>query len=158
VVEISNRRHFVKQIAILGGSYCLLPYKHIAMENPDGVITRQSPYSVEETTNRFVFFLQQHGVKLYARIDQQAELQTYGLHTLPMEFILFGNPGKGGAVILQNPVAALDLPLKIVVWEDTSGKTQFAYNDIQYFGNKYSLDKTLTAPLNLDVMVSSALK
>jgi len=128
------------------------------MENPDGVVIQQIPYSVEETTNRFVFFLQQHGAKLYARIDQQAELQSCGFQALPMEFILFGNPRIGGPVILQNPMSALDLPLKIIVWEDDSGKTQFAYNDMQYFGKRYALDRILTAPLGLDGMVTAALR
>jgi len=86
--------------------------------NPNGVITKPSPYSVKETIDRLQIFLQQHGATIYARIDQQAELQKAGINIPPLEFIMFGNPKAGGPVMVENPIAALDLPLKVIAWED----------------------------------------
>jgi uncharacterized protein (DUF302 family) len=78
--------------------------------NPNGVVTRQSPYPVNETIDRLQNFLQQHGATIYARIDQQAEVQNAGLSLLPLQFIMFGNPKAGGPIMTQKPIAALDLP------------------------------------------------
>ena len=59
--------------------------------NPKGIIAQASPYSVSETIDRLVEFLKQHGVTIYARIDQQSEVQKAGREVLPLEFLLFGN-------------------------------------------------------------------
>ena len=127
------------------------------MNIPEGVIIRESPYNVEETTKRLVYFLQMRGIKLYARIDQQAELRKNGLEISPLEFIMFGNPKVGGPVMLENALAALDLPLKIIVYEESAGETRIAYNDFRYFGKRYSLNDKLIDPLDLDLLVTNAL-
>lgn len=90
--------------------------------NSHGVITLPSPYPVKETIDLLVAFIQQHGATLYARIDQQKELQNIGQNIRPLEFILFGNPKAGGPIMAENPIAALDLPLKIITWEDDQAK------------------------------------
>ena len=126
--------------------------------NPDGVITKPSPYSVQETIDRLQSFLQQHGATIYARIDQQAELQKAGLSIGPLEFIMFGNPKAGGPIMIENPVAALDLPLKIIAWEDAGKKVFIAYNDALYVEERYGLSHNENSPLNLENLISIALK
>ena len=84
--------------------------------NPKGIITKPSPYPVKETIDLLQAFLQQHGATIYARIDQQAELQKAGINIPPLEFIMFGNPKAGGPFMFENPVVALDLPLKVIAW------------------------------------------
>jgi uncharacterized protein (DUF302 family) len=126
--------------------------------NPKGVITRPSPYSVRETIDRLQHFLQQQGVTIYARIDQQSEVNNAGLHLAPLEFILFGKPKAGGPLMMAYPIAALDLPLKIIAWEDQQQKVWLAYNDAGYVRERYDLPEAITAPLNLDPIVSKALE
>src|ERR1700761_3651813 len=99
---------------------------------PKGVIIRPSKYPVRETIDRLQQFLQQHSVTIYARIDQQKEVNATGLDIPPLEFILFGNPKAGGPVMAENPVAALDLPLKAIAWEDKDGRVWLGYNDGSY--------------------------
>jgi uncharacterized protein (DUF302 family) len=125
--------------------------------NPKGIITIQSKYSVNETINRLVSFLQQHGATIYARIDQQAELANVGLDILPLQFILFGNPKAGGPIMQENPLIALDLPLKIIAWEDEQSVVWVAYNDASYIQDRYSLPSGLMAPLNLGAIIEKAL-
>ena len=125
--------------------------------NPEGVITRQSKYSVKETIDRLQGFLKQHGATLYARIDQQAEVQKTGLNIAPLEYLLFGNPKAGGVLMTQNPLIALDLPLKIIAWEDAQKKVWISYNHGSYLEKRYGLPPTENSPVYLDPLISKAL-
>jgi uncharacterized protein (DUF302 family) len=134
------------------------PLNKASFMNPKGVIIKPSPYSVKETIDRLQRFLQQQGVTIYARIDQQTEVTNAGLHLAPLEFILFGKPKAGGPLMIANPLAALDLPLKIIAWEDQQQKVWLAYNDAAYVRERYDLPEAISAPLNLDPIVSKALQ
>ena len=125
--------------------------------NPEGVIIRPSSYSVKETIDRLVVFLQQHGTTVYARINQQSEVSNAGQKIAPLEFILFGNPSIGGLVMAEKPIAALDLPLKLIAWEDGNKKVWLAFNEAGYIEDRYSLPPALTDLLNLDPLISKAL-
>jgi len=120
-----------------------------------GVIIRESPYSVKESMNRLQNFLIQQGVTIYKRIDQQSEVNDTGQCLLPLEFIMFGNPKAGGVLMKENPLIALDLPLKAIAWEDTSQKVWLAYNAGTYIEERYSLKQKAGSPLNLDNMMES---
>ena len=125
--------------------------------NPKGVIIHQSNYSVRETINRVVNFLEQHDVTIYSRINQQSEVQKAGIEIPALEFVLFGNPKVGGLVMLENPVVALDLPLKLISWEDKEKKVWYAFNESQYLAVRYSLTQKLSDTLNVETVVSKAL-
>jgi uncharacterized protein (DUF302 family) len=126
--------------------------------SPEGVITRESKYSVKETIDRLQAFLQQHGATIYARIDQQAEVQKAGLNLSPLEYLLFGNPKAGGALMAENPLVALDLPLKVIAWEDAQKKVWISYNEGAYIEKRYALSDTENSPVNLDPLISKVLE
>lgn len=126
--------------------------------NPNGITIRPSPYSVKETIDRLQTFLQQHGATIYARIDQQAEVAKAGQSLLPLEFILFGNPKVGGLFMSENPLVALDLPLKIIAWQDEQQTVWIAYNDAAYIEARYSLTHSANSSLALDNVIVAALK
>jgi len=128
------------------------------MMNPEGIIIRQSPYPVKETIDRLQQFLEQHGATIYARIDQQVEVNKTGQSLLPLEFLLFGNPKAGGPVMIENPVAALDLPLKVIAWEDKGQKVWIAYNDAGYIKHRFGLPDTISAPLNIEPIILKILE
>ena len=125
--------------------------------NPKGVIIRESRYSVKETIDRMVKFLEQHGVTVYARINQQSEVQKAGIEISALEFILFGNPKVGGLIMEENPVAALDLPLKLIAWEDKEKKVWYAFNEANFLGERYSLPQKLSDSLDIEKVVAKAL-
>src|ERR1700730_4207873 len=100
--------------------------------NPIGVVISPSPWPVKETIDRLQALLKQRGATIYARINQQTEVNAAGQNLLPLEFILVGNPKAGGAIMAENPVAALELPLKVIAWEDSQQKVWLAYNDVLY--------------------------
>jgi uncharacterized protein (DUF302 family) len=70
---------------------------------------------------------------------------------------MFGKPKAGGPMMIANPISALDLPLKIIAWEDQQQKVWLAYNDAAYIRERYELPETISAPLNLEPIVSHAL-
>jgi uncharacterized protein (DUF302 family) len=125
--------------------------------NPTGVLSVQSIYNVPETTNRLENILHAAGSTVYARIDQQAELKKAGLSIRPMKFLLFGNPKLGGPIIMQNPMVALDLPLKLLVLENDKNETWVIYNGADYLVERYMLEYGTYQPLVLDKIIQKAL-
>ena len=128
------------------------------MKNPKGVIIHSSPYPVKKAIDRLEAFLRQHSATIYARIDQQHELKKAGLNIPPFEFLLFGNPKAGGPIMIANPFAALDLPLKVIAWEDIQKHVYIAYNDAKYIEERYGLMHKENSPLNLENIINMVLK
>ena len=122
-----------------------------------GVLITSSAYPVKETMDRIQTVIQDLGGTIYARIDQQKELHSVGLKLLPLEYLLFGNPEVGGLFMATNPVAALDLPLKIIAWEDGEQQVRVAFNEASYIRTRYSLPPTTAYLLELNVLVAKAL-
>ena len=127
------------------------------MSNINGAIVRDSPYTVKETIDRLQAALKKRGVTIFIRIDQQQELQKVGQIIPPLEFLLFGNPKAGGLVMALNPAAALDLPLKVVAWQDEQGGVRVVYNDAGYIRNRYDLSEGVSVPLNLEPLMAEVL-
>src|ERR1700743_1202555 len=122
-----------------------------------GVKIYPSAHPVKETIDRLQEFLQQHGATIYTRIDQQAEAQKAGQNLQHLEFIMFGNPKAGGPLMAENPLVALDLPLKVIAWEDKEKKVWVAYNNASYIEERYNLSHNENSPLNLDPLISKLL-
>ena len=119
-----------------------------------GIVTHQVDYSVKESIDQLQAIIEKNGATIYARIDQQAELKKTGIAINPLEFLLFGNPVAGGKLIVENPVVALDLPLKIIAWEDESQQTWLAYNEAAYIQDRYALEPDVNSPLDLGKLVN----
>jgi len=119
-----------------------------------GIITQQVAYSVKESIDKLQAAIEKNGATIYARIDQQAELKKAGITINPLEFLLFGNPVAGGRLMLENPVMALDLPLKIIAWEDEHRQTWLAYNEAAYISDRYALEPDVNSPLDLGKLVN----
>lgn len=123
------------------------------MKDPNGVKVRQSRHGVRETIDMLQEILKQRGVTIYARIDQQAELRTVGIELAPLEFILFGNPRSGGPLMEKSPLVTLDLPLKVIAFQDAESRVWVAYNEAAYIESRYSLEPDPLSPLLLDQLV-----
>ena len=114
--------------------------------NSGGIITKSSPSTVPDTVARFSELLDQRGVRRFMTIDQRAEAATVGLELRETTVVLFGNPAAGTPVMAVAPYAALDLPLKIVVWDD-EGDTKVSYQSPQSLADRYGLAPDLAAGL-----------
>jgi len=127
------------------------------METP-GIINKQSKSGVKDTTDKFEEILKQKGITIYARINQQAEAAKAGITLNNIEFLLFGNPGKGGYVMAENPEAALDLPLKLLVWEDAQRQTQISYNDPNSLIQRFSVTQQAAQLTNIEPLITLLLQ
>ena len=96
--------------------------------DPDkaGIVTKLSPKSVAETVTRLTGILAGKGMKVFAVIDQAAEARAAGLELRETTLVIFGSPAAGPPVMAASPLAALDLPLKVLVWDD-GGQTKVSY-------------------------------
>ena len=121
------------------------------------IIIRPSILPVRQTIDKLETFLRQQGVTIYARIDQQAEAAKAGITLQSLEFLLFGNPQKGGSLMAAEPMAALDLPLKVIAWEDSHKKVYVAYNQADYIGSRYHLSKDLSKLIDIDPVIAKVL-
>ncbi|MEH2091836.1 DUF302 domain-containing protein [Nostoc sp.] len=115
------------------------------MNANNGIISQLSQYSVPVTIDRLEAVLQVKGITIFARIDQQAEAEKVGLSLCPTQLLLFGNPKAGTSLMVAEPTIALalDLPLKVLVWEATDGKVWVSYNDPNYLKQRFSLSDEL---------------
>jgi uncharacterized protein (DUF302 family) len=119
--------------------------------------TKQSPWPVPETVTRITNLLLERGMTVFATIDQRAAALTVGLQLRETVLILFGNPAAGTPVMDAVPLSALDLPLKLVVW-DEQGTTRVSYLSPAALAERYRLSQSLAAPLaGIDQLTDAAL-
>lgn len=105
----------------------------------DGLVTLTSKYAIWETARRLDAALASRGLTVFARIDHAANAASVNLPLRPTEVVIFGN-AKGGTPLMQDrQTAGLDLPLKILLWEDADGKARLTYNTPAWIAERHSL-------------------
>lgn len=110
--------------------------------NRTGLIHRASKLSVAETTDRLDAAFRAKGFKIFARIDQKAEAEAVGLTMRPMQLLIFGDPRAGTPLMVAYPTIGIDLPLKVLVWEDSEGRVWLSYTDPVYLQERHGLKDT----------------
>jgi len=108
-----------------------------------GIIDTPSNHSVDETVEKLKGILQAKGVTLFALVDHSGEAEKVGMKMRPTKLLVFGNPEAGTPLMLAAPRSAIDLPLKILVWEDVQGKVWVTYNSPIYLQERHSLPPEL---------------
>ena len=112
----------------------------------EGIITKLSPRTVPATVAHLADMLTARGIKVFAVIDQAAEALEAGLDLRDTVLVIFGNPAAGTPVMAAKPLTALDLPLKILIWDD-AGQTRVSYYPAATLAARYRLDPDLAAKL-----------
>jgi len=121
-----------------------------------GIIDRPSNHSVDETVSRLKTILQLKGVTLFALVDHSGEAEKAGMKMRPTKLAVFGSPKAGTPLMLAAPSIAIDLPLKILVWEDSQGRVWISYNSPEYLKERHGLPQELLA--NMAITDSLAAK
>ena len=111
-----------------------------------GIVTKLSPLPVAGTVAKLTGILSAKGVKLFAVIDQSAEARQVGLSLRDTTLVIFGSPVAGTPVMAASPLAALDLPLKVLVWDD-EGQTKISYYSPDALAARYHLGVGLAGNL-----------
>ena len=115
--------------------------------SPD-IKTVPSASSVVETASMLKKQLEDHGITIYGHIDQQSEAVKSGLSLKPLQLIIFGNPKRGIPLMNANPLCALDLPLKLLIWEGEEKKVWVSYNQFEYLQKRFDLPGNLIQNLS----------
>jgi uncharacterized protein (DUF302 family) len=110
------------------------------------VISKLSPRPVAATVSRLSGILAARGMKVFAVIDQSEQARQAGLRLRETTLVIFGNPAAGTSVMEAAPLAALDLPLKILIWADGS-RTNVTYYSPAAIAERYGLSLELAANL-----------
>lgn len=121
-----------------------------------GIIDKPSNHSVDQTVEKLKNILQSKGVMLFALVDHSGEAAKVGMKMPPTKLLIFGNPKAGTPLMLAAPSIAIDLPLKILVWEDGQGKVWVSYNSADYLKERHGLPQELLQ--NIEVVETLAAK
>ncbi|HZZ56526.1 MAG TPA: DUF302 domain-containing protein [Opitutaceae bacterium] len=114
----------------------------------NGLITLACKSGPRETLARLEAEIRARGMTLFARIDHAAGAAEAGLSLRPTEVVIFGNARAGTPLMEASQTAGIDLPLKVVVWQDAAGKTWLAYNDPAWIAGRHAItgaDRIITA-------------
>src|ERR1700678_3208176 len=122
-----------------------------------GTVTKDSPRPVAATVTRLTELVASKGMKVFAVIDQRAEAEQAGLELRETVLVIFGSPVAGTPVMDAAPLAALDLPLKLLVWADGT-QTRLAYAPPATLAARYGLPAELAGRLaGIEVVVDAVL-
>ena len=111
------------------------------------IVTKLSQRSVTDTVSMLTGMISAKGMKLFAVIDQSAEARDAGLSLRETTMVIFGSPAAGTPVMAAAPLAALDLPLKILVWAEDEGQTRVSYYAPASLAARHHLDADLAGNL-----------
>ncbi len=104
-----------------------------------GLIEKRSTYSVDETVRRLKGVLEKKGIRLFAHVDHRKNAQGVDQELGQIQLLMFGNPRLGTPLMRSNPTIGIDLPMKILVWQDGQGRVWVAYNDPAYLVRRHGI-------------------
>ena len=111
----------------------------------EGIVDKPSHHSVDQTVEALKAILHSKGITLFALVDHSGEAHNVGLTMRPTKLLIFGTPRGGTPLMVAAPSTAIDLPLKILVWQDAGGQVWVSYNSPQYLKERHGLPSELMA-------------
>jgi uncharacterized protein (DUF302 family) len=129
----------------------------MASTTDNGIINKSSNHSVEQTVERLKNILESKGITLFALVDHSGEAEKVKMSMLPTKLLIFGSPNAGTPLMLAAPSTAIDLPLKILIWEDSKGKVWVSYNSSEYIMERHGLPQELIQNISIiEILASKA--
>ena len=113
---------------------------------PNGLITVESRLGETETIDRLAETVVQAGLRVFARIDHAAGAREVGATLRPTGLLIFGNPRGGTPLMQDRQLAGIDLPVKVLAWEDAQGKVWLSYNDAHWLAERHGLGDASRGP------------
>jgi uncharacterized protein (DUF302 family) len=128
------------------------------MQNTSGIASIPSPHSVEVTLAKLKAIIESKGLHLFAHIDHSAGAREAGLQMQPAHVLIFGHAKAGTPLMVVSPLLALDLPLKVLVWEDSEKKVWVSYNTPEFLIQRHSIPADLAKNISgVEGLVKAAL-
>lgn len=140
-MRLARGRRSGALMMLAGASVLLLSLPGIgtAQEAPEGVITVDSPHSVQDTVDRLRSTMQERGLTIVATVNHTQNAAGVDMELRPTQLIIFGNPQAGTPLMQASQTIGIDLPQKMLVWEDEAGQVHVSYNDPQYLADRHNL-------------------
>jgi uncharacterized protein (DUF302 family) len=113
------------------------------MSQANGIVDKLSHHSVVDTVDKLKGILLSKGVMLFAIVDHSGEAEKVGMKMRPTKLLIFGSPKAGTPLMQAAPSVAIDLPLKILVWEDEQGKVWVSFNSPAYLQQRHGIPPDL---------------
>jgi uncharacterized protein (DUF302 family) len=126
-------------------------------QSSDGVITKPSSKSVPQTIDGLRRLIEDRGFTVFNVIDHSGVAERAGVQMPDSKLVMFGKPAVGATVMLAAPLAALDIPLKVLVWEDRNGAVSVSYNSPGFLAQRHHLEGALRAPFDAVESIVEAL-
>ena len=118
----------------------------------EGLVKLTSAYAPTVTMDRLQAVVKEKGMKVFARVNHSAGAAKIGKELRPTELLIFGNP-KGGTPFMEcAQTVGIDLPLKMLVWEDPAGKVWVGYNDPAYLAKRHGVPDCTVVPNMADAL------
>jgi uncharacterized protein (DUF302 family) len=125
----------------------------------EGIVNKRSPFSVEETLDRLQRAIASRNLTLFAHIDHSGEAKKVGLTMQEAHVLIFGNPKGGTPLMIASPLLALDLPLKVLVWQSEEKQVWVSSNSVAYLRDRYAIPQEVVGNIAvIDVVIEQALK
>src|SRR5579863_18843 len=125
----------------------------------DGIVSRPSSFSVEETLARLQEIIRSRNLTLFAHIDHSGEARRVGLTMQEAHVLIFGNPKGGTPLMIASPLLALDLPLKVLVWQSADQQVWVSTTSATYLQDRYTIPQELVGNIAVvDVLIQQALQ
>ncbi|MCC2605248.1 DUF302 domain-containing protein [Planctobacterium marinum] len=106
----------------------------------EGMIWRESQHSVTQTLDKLSTVLESKGMTIFARINHSEGAKSVGKQLADTQLLIFGNPNIGTPLMQCQQTIAIDLPQKVLVWQDVQGKVWLSYNDPLYLAKRHDID------------------
>jgi len=113
----------------------------------EGIVSRPSPFAVEETLERLKAAIGSRKLTLFAQIDHSDLARGVGLTMQEAHVLIFGNPKGGTPLMIASPLLALELPLKVLVWQSADGRVWVSTTSLAYLSERYALPQQLAGNL-----------
>jgi uncharacterized protein (DUF302 family) len=125
----------------------------------EGIVTRPSPFTVEETLEHLQEAIHSRNLSLFAHIDHSGEAKRVGLTMQEAHVLIFGNPKAGTPLMIASPLLALDLPLKVLVWQGKDDRVWVSSTSADYLRDRYSIPRELISNIaGVDALIERALQ
>jgi len=115
----------------------------------NGIVDVLSSYPVDRTVENLQRILTSKGIPLFALIDHSGEAAKIGVKMLPTKLLIFGSPKAGTPIMLVAPTVALDLPLKVLVWQDRSERVWMSYNSVDFLQSRHEIPAELLQKISV---------
>ena len=122
----------IRKLVALAGLVIMIALPATSAIAADGMVKVKSPHDVATTADKLVAVLESKGMKVFTRINHAEGAKNAGLELRPTELVVFGNPKVGTPLMLCSQSIAIDLPQKMLIWQDKDGNVHLGYNDPAY--------------------------